>query len=182
MVAIQAAAASAVSKEQADWGQGLADAGGTEGTIESGDTDATDADGKESILPEGALVAGASCMPHCTGVCMEHCNFAKAKATGCDPGKCEDTCKRGCESKNAERGEIEGDGSDDGQGDEDIDGGGGNALTDGVGVNDGSDVEIPFEVRGAGMWSLPYEYCAVYVLSPRRIGCESCMPNEIAKC
>ena len=71
---------------------------------------------------------------------------------------------------------------DDGQGDEDIDGGGGNALTDGVGVNDGSDVEIPFEVRGAGMWSLPYEYCAVYVLSPRRIGCESCMPNEIAKC
>ena len=101
----QAAAAAAVAKEQADWGPGVR-AEGDDGAGNGGDGK----DGSRVIyskdgtwtLPVTALTAGAACMPHCAGVCMEHCQFRANPATGlvddtrpCS-ADCQRMCKQGC--------------------------------------------------------------------------------------
>ena len=105
----QAAAASAVATEQVDYADsdgGARDADGEEGdeleSIYSKDGTWT--------LPAAALTAGAACMPHCTGICMEHCQFKANPATGLveDSAPCSSDCKRmcrqGCRREPAEAG------------------------------------------------------------------------------
>ena len=158
----QAAAASAVASERADWGswsrgadiEGAAASGGKveRGTVYSQD--------RAWALPPQALTKGASCMPHCTGVCIEECQFREDPKTGLTadqalcPDDCKDMCSRGCKvlggggaktgskdagqhdqlvedaAQHAEEGRADDDWEDDSDDD------GENAQTDGVGVQD----------------------------------------------
>ena len=94
----QEAAAAAVAREQ------VHDAdGGVEDVIYSQDGTWT--------LPATALAAGSACKPHCTGVCMEHCQFEKNPATGVVEdtapcaADCKAMCKQGCKGQSETGGE-----------------------------------------------------------------------------
>ena len=126
----QEAAAASVAKEVVDR-QVNAHRAGAKGASEDGEDGDGDGDGEDAedgggeeggdggviysqdgtwTLPQTALAAGAACKPHCTGQCMEHCQFKANKATGevedtkkC-AADCKEMCKRGCRQEPAEAG------------------------------------------------------------------------------
>ena len=109
----QAAAAAAVAEEQADWGpRPGAHAGSGEAEEGGGDDGGGAIYSKDGTwtLPATALTAGAACMPHCSGVCMEQCQFRADPATGLVEdtrpcaADCKHMCKEGCRGEPADAG------------------------------------------------------------------------------